>query len=203
MNALQNQIDWILSGGLCVYPTTTQPALGCLPSPENLNSLFSIKKRSHDKPVSIGAISLEQASDYVMIPTNLESFLSHFERGAITVILPAKKELDSRLGTQGVAVRILDHPMARELVRQTGPLSATSANMSGTDPLTSCSDAALELGGRDAGIDWIDAICPGGLPSTLISWPLQIGLNASRAPKILREGIIPIREVMSAWKNPI
>tara|TARA_B100000965_G_scaffold193782_1_gene161782 strand:+ start:748 stop:1359 length:612 start_codon:yes stop_codon:yes gene_type:complete len=203
VNALQNQIDWILSGGLCVYPTTTQPALGCLPSPENLNSLFSIKKRSHDKPVSIGAVSLEQASDYVMIPTNLESFLSHFERGAITVILPAKKELDSRLGTQGVAVRILDHPMARELVRQTGPLSATSANMSGTDPLTSCSDAALELGGRDAGIDWIDAICPGGLPSTLISWPLQIGLNASRAPKILREGIIPIREVMSAWKNPI
>ncbi len=200
---MQNQIDWILSGGLCVYPTTTQPALGCLPSPENLNSLFSIKKRSHDKPVSIGAVSLEQASDYVMIPTNLESFLSHFERGAITVILPAKKELDSRLGTQGVAVRILDHPMARELVRQTGPLSATSANMSGTDPLTSCSDAALELGGRDAGIDWIDAICPGGLPSTLISWPLQIGLNASRAPKILREGIIPIREVMSAWKNPI
>ena len=200
---MQNQIDWILSGGLCVYPTTTQPALGCLPSPENLNSLFSIKKRSHDKPVSIGAVSLEQASDYVMIPTNLESFLSHFERGAITVILPAKKELDSRLGTQGVAVKILDHPMARELVRQTGPLSATSANMSGTDPLTSCSDAALELGGRDAGIDWIDAICPGGLPSTLISWPLQIGLNASRAPKILREGIIPIREVMSAWKNPI
>ena len=200
---MQNQIDWILSGGLCVYPTTTQPALGCLPSPENLNSLFSIKKRNHDKPVSIGAVSLEQASDYIMIPTNLESFLSHFERGAITVILPAKKELDSRLGTQGVAVRILDHPMARELVRQTGPLSATSANMSGTDPLTSCSDAALELGGRDAGIDWIDAICPGGLPSTLISWPLQIGLNASRAPKILREGIIPIREVMSAWKNPI
>ena len=200
---MQNQIDWILSGGLCVYPTTTQPALGCLPSPENLNSLFSIKKRSHDKPVSIGAVSLEQASDYVLIPTNLESFLSHFERGAITVILPAKKELDSRLGTQGVAVRILDHPMARELVRQTGPLSATSANMSGTDPLTSCSDAALELGGRDAGIDWIDAICPGGLPSTLISWPLQIGLNASRAPKILREGIIPIREVMSVWKSPI
>ena len=200
---LQNQIDWILSGGLCVYPTTTQPALGCLPSPENLNSLFSIKKRSHDKPVSIGAVSLEQASDYVMIPTNLESYLSHFERGAITVLLPAKKELDSRLGTQGIAVRILDHPMARELVTQTGPLSATSANMSGTDPLTSCSDAALELGGRDAGIDWIDAICPGGLPSTLISWPLQIGLNASRAPKILREGMIPIREVMSAWKNPI
>ena len=200
---LQDQVDWILSGGLCVYPTTTQPALGCLPSTKNLNSLFRIKKRSHDKPVSIGVISLEQASDYVTIPTNLGSFLSYFERGTITVLMPAKIELDPRLGTQGVAVRILDHPIARELVRQTGPLSATSANMSGTDPLTSCSDAALELGGRDAGIDWIDATCPGGLPSTLISWPLQIGLNASRAPKILREGIIPIREVMSAWKNPI
>lgn len=203
MNILQDQVDWILSGGLCVYPTTTQPALGCLPSTKNLNSLFRIKKRSHDKPVSIGVTGLEQASDYVTIPTNLGSFLSYFERGAITVLLPAKIELDPRLGSQGVAVRILDHPLARELVTQTGPLSATSANMSGIDPLTSCSDAALELGGRNAGINWIDAICTGGLPSTLISWPLQIGLNASRAPKILREGIIPIREVMSAWKNLI
>ena len=140
---VRDQVDWILSGGLCVYPTTTQPALGCLPSTKNLNSLFRTKKRSHNKPVSIGAISLEQASDYVTIPTNLGSFLSSFERGTITVLLPAKIELDPRLGTQGVAVRILDHPIARELVRQTGPLSATSANMSGTDPLTSCSGAAL------------------------------------------------------------
>ncbi len=200
---MQDQVDWILAGGLCVYPTTTQPALGCLPSPENLDSLFSIKKRSSDKPVSIGAISLEQVSDYVTVPINLESFLSHFERGAITVLLPAKIELDSRLGTQGVAIRILDHPMARELVRQTGPLSATSANTTGTDPVKSCRDAALELGGRDNGINWIDAVCPGGLPSTLISWPLQIGLNASGAPRILREGIVPIREVMIAWKNLI
>lgn len=200
---MQDQVDWILAGGLCVYPTTTQPALGCLPSPENLDSLFSTKKRSYDKPVSIGAISLEQVSNYVTVPVNLESFLSHFERGAITVLLPPKIEMDSRLGTQGVAVRILDHPIARELVRQTGPLSATSANMSGTDPVKSCRDAALELGGRDAGINWIDAVCPGGLPSTLISWPLQIGLNESGAPRILREGIVPIREVMSAWKNLI
>ena len=200
---MQDQVDWILAGGLCVYPTTTQPALGCLPSPENLDSLFRIKKRSHDKPVSIGAISLEQVSDYVTVPVNLESFLSHFERGAITVLLPAKIEMDTRLGTQGVAIRILDHPIARELVRQTGPLSATSANMSGTDPVKSCRDAALELGGRDTGINWIDAVCPGGLPSTLISWPLQIGLNESGAPRILREGIVPIREVMSAWKNLI
>ena len=200
---MQDQVEWILAGGLCVYPTTTQPALGCLPSPENLDLLFSTKKRSHDKPVSIGAISLEQVSDYVTVPVNLESFLSHFERGAITVLLPAKIEMDTRLGTQGVAIRILDHPIARELVRQTGPLSATSANMSGTDPVKSCRDAALELGGRDTGINWIDAVCPGGLPSTLISWPPQIGPNESRAPKILREGIVPSREVISAWKNLI
>jgi len=200
---LQDQVDWILAGGLCVYPTTTQPALGCLPSPENLDLLFSTKKRSHDKPVSIGAISLEQVSDYVTVPVNLESFLSHFERGAITVLLPAKIEMDTRLGTQAVAIRILDHPIARELVRQTGPLSATSANMSGTDPVKSCRDAALELGGRDTGINWIDAVCPGGLPSTLISWPLQIGLYESGAPRILREGKVPVREVISAWKNLI
>ncbi len=200
---MQDQVDWILAGGLCVYPTTTQPALGCLPSPENLDLLFSTKKRSHDKPVSIGAISLEQVSDYVTVPVNLESFLSHFERGAITVLLPAKIEMDTRLGTQAVAIRILDHPIARELVRQTGPLSATSANMSGTDPVKSCRDAALELGGRDTGINWIDAVCPGGLPSTLISWPLQIGLYESGAPRILREGKVPVREVISAWKNLI
>ena len=37
----------------------------------------------------------------------------------------------------------------------------------------------------------------------LISWPPQIGPNESRAPKILREGIVPSREVISAWKNLI
>ena len=200
---MQEQVDWILSGGLCVYPTTTQPALGCLPLPANLDSLFNAKKRSHDKPVSIGATSLEQVSDYVIIPTNLESFLSHFERGALTILLSARTDLDHRLGTQGIAVRILDHPVARELVGQTGPLSATSANKSGTDPLDSCCEAALELGGRNKGINWIDATCSGGLPSTLISWPPQIGPNESRAPKILREGIVPSREVISAWKNLI
>lgn len=119
------------------------------------------------------------------------------------MLLSARIDLDHRLGTQGIAVRILDHPVARELIQQTGPLSATSANMSGTDPLKSCSEAALELGGRDMGINWIDATCSGGLPSTLISWPLQIGPNESRAPKILREGIVPSGEVISTWKNLI
>ena len=200
---MQEQVDWILSGGLCVYPTTPQPALGCLPLPENLDSLFDAKKRSQDKPVSIGATNLEQVSDYVIIPTNLESFLSCFERGALTVLLPARIDLDHRLGTQGIAVRILDHPIARELIGQTGPLSATSANMSGTDPLKSCCEAAVKLGGRDKGVNWIDATCSGGPPSTLISWPPQIGPNESRALEILREGIVPSREVISAWKNLI
>ncbi len=203
MMRLEEQVEWIKSGGLCVYPTSTQPAVGCLPEKKALDLLFKVKNRSDKKPVSLGVLDLLQASDFVKIPDHLEEFLSFFPRGALTVLLQPSIECDARLGTAGLAIRILDHEIARELVTITGPLSATSANKSGTIPSNSCSVAALELGGRDSGVHWIESVCTGGSPSTLISYPSEITPNAPRRPEILRKGIVPENEVIEAWMKLI
>ena len=47
------QVAYINDGGVIAYPTSTLPGLGCLPTKEGLDTLFELKSRSPDKPVSI------------------------------------------------------------------------------------------------------------------------------------------------------
>ena len=62
-------VERVLQGLPVVYPTSTLPALGCLPQPDALDSLFELKKRSTTKIVSLGVCDLNQASALVEIPT--------------------------------------------------------------------------------------------------------------------------------------
>ena len=195
------QVDWLKAGKLCVYPTSTQPAIGSLPQKDSLDLLFHVKKRPIHKPVSLGVTSLEQASKFVFIPDSLQQFLGYFPRGSLTVLLPPKNSPDVRLGQNGLAVRILENQQARELVDLVGPLSATSANESGKKPHTSCKLAAKELGGLASGVHWIDGVCKGGAPSTLISYPSEIPSGGPRRPEILRAGVVPENKVIEAWKK--
>ena len=50
------------------YPTSTLPGLATLPTKEGLDALFALKKRHSSQPVSLGVISLEQASSLVEVP---------------------------------------------------------------------------------------------------------------------------------------
>ena len=45
------QIAYIRDGGVIAYPTSTLPGLGCIPTKEGLDTLFTLKLRSADKPV--------------------------------------------------------------------------------------------------------------------------------------------------------
>ncbi|MED6296830.1 MAG: Sua5/YciO/YrdC/YwlC family protein, partial [Candidatus Thermoplasmatota archaeon] len=60
-------IQRVLEGHPVVYPTTTLPALGCLPQAEALDRLFELKKRSGTKVVSFGVFDINKASTMVQI----------------------------------------------------------------------------------------------------------------------------------------
>ena len=60
-------IDWALTGRSIVYPTSTLPALGCIPDSKSLDELYEIKQRSNDAPVSLGVASLDQARELVAV----------------------------------------------------------------------------------------------------------------------------------------
>ena len=189
-------VERILEGLPVVYPTSTLPALGCLSQPAALDSLFEIKKRPGTKIVSLGVCDLEQAAGIVNIPDIAKEILNAFPEGSLTLILPAIETLDPRLGGDSIAVRILADARARKLVSVTGPLTATSANPSGDEPVSDCEIAAkvLDLPSSAA----LPGKCVGGAPSTLIRWNVSGDASQDSEWTIIREGKVSAKEIQ-AW----
>ena len=74
-------VERVQQGLPIVYPTSTLPALGCLPQSDALDSLFDLKGRSETKIVSLGVCSLEQAAELVEIPDVAKEILGAFPEG--------------------------------------------------------------------------------------------------------------------------
>tara|TARA_B100001109_G_scaffold139905_1_gene113781 strand:+ start:388 stop:999 length:612 start_codon:yes stop_codon:yes gene_type:complete len=190
------QIAYIKNGGVVAYPTSTLPGLGCIPTQEGLDTLFSLKSRSPDKPVSLGVASLEQVSDLVFIDARVIEFVEAFPRGGLSVIYPAKQPLDPRLGGESIAIRVFEHPAARALSEAVGPITATSANEAGEEPADTVAQAAAELGLPEIAI--LDGKRATGPGSTFV----KIDLNGHEPlVTIIREGVVPSRDVVTWWKN--
>ena len=197
----EHYIQQILDDFPVIYPTSTLPALGVRPQKIGLDRLFKLKERDNLKIVSIAVANKEQMAKFVQIPDYLDDFLDMFSTGSITCILNSIEEFDSRIGGGSVAIRIVGHPIAKELLLKVGPLTATSANISGTMPLYSCNDAADALGLSKN--NSLDVVCNGGEPSTLIRCPVFLSSSGEHKPEIVREGIVSSVEVMEKWMNVI
>ena len=191
----------VSSEGCIVYPTSTQPALGCLPTRSALDGLYTIKNRPSHMPVSIGVADLEQASNLVELTDDIPDLLASFPEGSLTLVLPAKKTLDRRLGADKIAIRVVAHPVAKALLRATGPLTATSANISGTEPESNCPDAVETLLNAGHKVGLVKGNTPGGSPSTLIAWYSVCDASDNASIEVLREGIVATEEVMLWWKS--
>tara|TARA_B100000902_G_scaffold212315_1_gene201877 strand:+ start:2279 stop:2881 length:603 start_codon:yes stop_codon:yes gene_type:complete len=200
---LDKAVEEVLKGNCVVYPTSTLPALGCILTSESLDKLYSIKKRSNNMVVSIGVANLEQASELVHLTNDLEEFLAAFPEGSLTIILPAKKPLDNRLGGEKIAIRILENKVAKKFIEKTGPLTATSANISGLEPLKDCEMAAKTLSSSENTISFLSGTCSGGIPSTLIAWYTVCKSPNGNEIEVLREGLVTEKEVLEWWKKRI
>ena len=196
MTLSEAQISYIQAGGIIAYPTSTLPGLGCMPTSEGLDRLFELKSRSSDKPVSLGVASLDQVRHMVEIHPEIEAFLSEFPRGSLSVIYPSKHILDARIGGHSVAIRVFDHPIARQLAEMVGPITATSANEAGEEPALTVRDAAEELGLKEIAI--LDGNRVTGPGSTFIKFDFN---SADSLVTVIREGVVPTRDVVTWWKN--
>ena len=192
-------IENLQNNGVVVYPTTTLPGLGCLPNKLALDNLYSLKNRPAEQPVSLGVADLEQASELVEIPKIAEEILLAFPRGSLTLILDAVHKLDDRLGGKRVAVRVLADLRAIELVKIVGPITATSANHSGVEPVYDTSIAAEILGLKDECL--VRGKCPGGSPSTIVSIEKSETESSDYTVTIIREGVIPRNDVETWMRN--
>ncbi len=198
---MERAVKAALEGKCIVYPTSTQPALGCIPNSDSLDLLFSLKGRLSDQPVSLGVANIEQARELVQVPEVAMEILSDFPLGSLTLLLEANAPLDSRLGGNMVAVRVMSHPSAVALLEETGPLTATSANVSGQIPVDDCDEAAELLSRFGEEIEFVYGVCEGGLPSTLISWDYSYGPSDMSEIEVIREGIVGKEEILEWSKS--
>ena len=192
-------IENLRSNGVVVYPTSTLPGLGCLPNSDALDNLYRIKNRPRSQPVSLGVASLKQAEQLVYVPPIAREILDAFPKGSITLILDAIETLDDRLGGNRVAVRVLSDERGLALVKEIGPITATSANHSGVEPMysTTLAAKALELDEQST----IAGNCPGGVPSTILSIEKSKVNYADFTVTIIREGVVPRNDVETWMRN--
>ena len=132
---LTDAVAAIRRGDLVVYPTETVYGLGAnaLDS-EAVERVFEAKGRPRDRPISMALPEVSVASDYVRMTDRERAFCERFLPGPVTVLLERTDRVPDILvaDRDRVGIRVPDHDVARELARRTGPITATSANRSGT-----------------------------------------------------------------------
>lgn len=175
-------------------PTETYYGLGTSPFDAGaVDRLLQVKNREYGKPILVLIGDVNQLPLVVADMPRVGHILAEaFWPGALTILLPAHPALPRHLtgGSGWVGVRLSSCSSLTELLKQTGPVTGTSANRSGSPPLTTAEQVQRELGLE---IDMIlDAgRTPGGLPSTVV--------DVREPVRLVREGAIPrqtIRNVL-------
>lgn len=173
--------------GLCiVLPTDTVYGIGAdATNAAAVQGLLDAKERGRDMPppVLIAEVGMLRALTDQVSPAVL-ALAEAFWPGALTLVVTAHPHLRMDLGDRGatIAVRVPDHDFTRDLLRATGPLAVSSANVSGRPAATTVAEAKDQLGKR-VKVYLDGGPAAGGVPSTIV--------DLTGEPRILREGAIP------------
>ena len=176
------------SGQLVVLPTDTVYGLGADAFyPSAVSSLLAAKGRGRDMPppVLVGTLRAATALIEDLGPYG-KDLIDEFWPGGLTIVCRASRSLNWDLGdTRGtVAVRMPLHPVALELLKETGPLAVSSANRTVIPPATTVADAEEQLG--DSVAVYLDGgPCTADVPSTIVD------LTGS-VPRLLRAGAVSV-----------
>ncbi|MBO2456528.1 L-threonylcarbamoyladenylate synthase [Actinomadura violacea] len=186
-------VSAVRRGELLVLPTDTVYGVGADAfTPAAVQALLDAKGRGRDMPPPVLVGSVRAATALVEdLGTYGQDLIDEFWPGALTLIFRANQNLMWDLGeTKGtVAVRMPMHELAVELLKETGPLAVSSANLSGEPAARTAEEAEKMLG------DSISVYLDGGRsghadPSTIVDLTGPV-------PRLLRVGAIPEDKIRS------
>jgi L-threonylcarbamoyladenylate synthase len=181
----------VQEGGLVVLPTDTVYGIGADAfTPSAVSALLAAKGRGRNMPppVLVGSVRAAAA-----LTESLGAFgqdlIDEFWPGPLTLVFRAsptlKWDLGDTLGT--VAVRMPLHPVALDLLRRTGPMAVSSANLHGSPPATTAADAREQLG--EAVSVYLDGgPCADNVPSTILDL-------TGTVPRMLRAGAVTVDQL--------
>lgn len=183
----------IRGGGLVAFPTETVYGLGANGlDADACAKIYEAKGRPSDNPLIL------HVADYAMvkqaaaeITPMAEGVLAAFAPGPVTVILPKRDEVPSRVtgGLATVGIRMPDNDVARALIRAAGtPIAAPSANRSGRPSPTTAAAVFADMDGK--------------IPLILDGGPCRFGVESTivdctgERAEILRPGAVT-REMLA------
>ena len=188
----------IKKGGIVLFPTRCLYGLGADPfNSEAVDRLFQIKKRPSNKPISVLVKDVNDLNILVKhVPSTAQCIIDNFWPGQITIVFEAKSTISVKItaDTGKIGIRIPEHPVAFSLVNEVnGPITGTSANISGKVGCSAISDLDVQL------TEKIDILLDagqlkGGTGSTVIDVTTPF-------PTILREGYVSSKNIIAVLEK--
>lgn len=183
------------SGGLVAYPTDTLYGLGAnVLDADAVARVYRAKERSPDIGLPVLLAEPRQMEEYATDLTDVARELARrFWPGGLTLVVRRAASVPALVSGSAdtIALRVPDHPVPQGLVRGLGAaITGTSANKSGMPTPTTAREVFAQLG---SSVDYImDAgPAPQGVASTIVD-------VTGPEPRLLREGIIPMSEILKA-----
>src|SRR5579875_2994413 len=186
--AIETAAQSVSIGELVVLPTDTVYGIGADAFDGSaVNDLLRAKGRGRDMPVPVLVGSWSTIDGLVsVVEPRTRDLVEAFWPGGLTLVVRHAPSLDWDLGdAEGtVALRMPLHPVAIELLEQTGPMAVSSANRHGQPPAQTAAEARDQLG-DDVTVYLEDGPVPGGVASTIVD------VTGPR-PRVLRLGAIGV-----------
>lgn len=186
----------INNGGIVITPTDTiYGIMGDSLNEDVIRKVFEIKKRPFNKPLLLLMDSFEMVKQYTEEISEKERLLmDRYWPGLVTFILKKNDKVNELItsGNDTVGIRIPNNKDLLEIIRRLNrPVISTSANITGTEVITSTQLLEKDL------IDNIDYIEDGGEVDSESSTIIKIEDNKL---VVLREGKL-CREIEEYYKE--
>lgn len=169
---LAQAVALLKSGEVVAIPTETVYGLAADASNEDaLRHIYAIKQRPADNPLIVHIADAGQVGHWAeKFPPLAQKLAQAFWPGPFTLVLPAKEGVSMivRGNQPTVALRVPNHPIALQLLKQSGlALAAPSANKFTQLSPTTAAHVTAGLGDAIAVLD--GGACKVGIESTIVS----------------------------------
>ena len=185
LNELNVAVQKIENNQIVGIPTETVYGIGVNPNSQNaVDNLFKIKEREDNKPISLLIHSFAELHK-LNVKTEIPEVVELYWPGPLTIVVEINDPFPAGIGTSNpnsVGIRVPENSLAIELLKLTGPLAVTSANISGNDEANNHIEAEQIFGNSVSAYLEGDALHGDG--STVVDLRVDGG-------KILRQG--PLR----------
>ena len=182
-------------GGVIAYPTETFYGLAVSAFDlEGCRRVFEIKGRPRSRALPLILANASQLADVAVAPSALMQRLAEkFWPGPLTLVVEALPVVAAASEDGTVALRISSLAVARALASAAGPVTSTSANVSGSPPAMTAEEVEAGLG------ELIDVVLDGGATSGGRASTI-VDITGS-TPKLVREGRIGFADVLALVEN--